>query len=128
MAFHRFLKAILTDAPVLLYGDGTQTRDFTFVQDAVSATIAAADHGESGRAYNIGGGARVSVNHVLELMAACTGQQPRIDRQPVQKGDMRHTYADTSAAANALGFAPNVSLKHGIEKEFEWLENTMAVT
>ena len=125
MAFHRFLKAILTDAPVLLYGDGTQTRDFTFVQDAVSATIAAADRGESGRVYNIGGGSRVSVNHVLELMAACTGQQPRIDRLPVQKGDMRHTYADTSTAADALGFMPSVSLKQGIEEEFEWLVSTL---
>ena len=125
MAFHRFLKAILTDAPVLLYGDGTQTRDFTFVQDAVSATIAAADRGESGRVYNIGGGSRVSVNHVLELMTACTGQQPRIDRLPVQKGDMRHTYADTSAAADALGFMPSVSLKQGIEEEFEWLASTI---
>ena len=125
MAFHRFLKAILTDAPVLLYGDGTQTRDFTFVQDTVSATIAAADRGESGRVYNIGGGSRVSVNHVLELMTACTGQQPRIDRLPVQKGDMRHTYADTSAAADALGFMPSVSLKQGIEEEFEWLVSTI---
>ena len=125
MAFHRFLKAILTDAPVLLYGDGTQTRDFTFVQDTVSATIAAADRGESGRVYNIGGGSRVSVNHVLELMTACTGQQPRIDRLPVQKGDMRHTYADTSAAADALGFMPSVSLKQGIEEEFEWLVSTL---
>ena len=125
MAFHLFLKAILTDAPVLLYGDGTQTRDFTFVQDAVSATIAAADRGESGRVYNIGGGSRVSVNHVLELMTACTGQQPRIDRLPVQKGDMRHTYADTSAAADALGFMPSVSLKQGIEEEFEWLVSTL---
>ena len=127
MAFYRFLKAILTDTPVVIYGDGTQTRDFTFVQDAVSATIAAGEGGESGRVYNIGGGSRASVNHVIELMAACTGQQPRIDRLPVQKGDMRHTYADTSAAAAALGFKPSMSLKRGIEEECAWLANTIAV-
>ena len=128
MAFHRFLTAILADAPDLLYGDGAQTRDFTFVQDAVSATIAASDRGESGRVYNIGGGARVSVNHVVDLMAACTGRQPRIDRLPVQKGDMRHTYADTTAAADALGFTPSVSLERGIKEECEWLANAVATT
>ena len=126
--FHRFLKAILTDAPVLVYGDGTQTRDFTFVQDAVSATIAAADHGESGRVYNIGGGSQASVNHVIELMATCTGRQPRIDRLPLQKGHMRHTYADTSAAADELGFKPSMPLKSGIEEECKWLANAMVAT
>ena len=65
---------------------------------------------------------------MLELMEGCTGQQPRIDRLPVQKGDMRHTYADTSAAADALGFRPRMSLKSGIEEEFEWLAKAVVAT
>jgi len=127
MAFNRFLRAMTTDRPITLYGDGEQTRDFTFVRDAVSATIAAANRGDPGRVYNIGGGARVSINRVLELMAVCTGKQPRIDRSPVQKGDMRDTYADTSAARASLGFSPAVSLEAGIKEEYQWISKELTV-
>ncbi len=127
MAFNRFLCAMRDGRPITLYGSGEQTRDFTFVGDAVSATSAAADRGEPGCVYNIGGGARVSINHVLELMAACTGTRPRIDRHPAQKGDMRDTYADTTAARRALGFAPTVSLESGIEDEYKWISNAVTI-
>src|SRR5204862_1603957 len=65
MGFHRFLRAALAGDPITLYGDGEQTRDFTFVADAVAATMAAGDRGTPGGVYNIGGGSRVSINHVL---------------------------------------------------------------
>ena len=68
MAFHRFITAAFTDRPVVLYGDGAQTRDFTFVAEGVAATIAAGDRGRPGAVYNIGGGSRVSVNDVLRLV------------------------------------------------------------
>ena len=103
MAFNRFLQAMLGGGTVTLYGTGEQTRDFTYVGDAVSATIAAGTRGTPGDVYNIGGGARVSINRVLEMMAVCTGTLPRIERLPVPKGDMRDTYADTSAARQILG-------------------------
>lgn len=121
MAFNRFLQAIHTGRPISLYGDGEQTRDFTFVGDAVSANLAAADRGAPGGVYNVGGGSRVSMNHVLELMAATTGRQPQIAREPKQKGDMRDTFADTTRAREDLGFAPSVSLEDGIRAEYEWL-------
>lgn len=127
MAFNRFLRAMLGGGPITLYGDGEQTRDFTFVGDAVSATIAAADRGEPGSVYNIGGGARVSVNQVLEVMAACTGTRPQIERHPVQKGDVRNTFADTTAARRALGFRPTMLLDAGIEAEYQWMSNTVPV-
>ena len=127
MAFNRFLRAMLDGAAITLYGDGEQTRDFTFVGDAVTATIAAANRGEPGHVYNIGGGARVSVNRVLELMAACTGTRPRIEHHPAQKGDVRDTYADTRAARRALGFSPTVALDAGIEAEYKWISNTVAI-
>ena len=125
MAFNRFLRALLSGNPITLYGNGEQTRDFTFVDDAVSATIAAADRGAPGSIYNIGGGARVSVNQVLELMATYTGTRPRIARQPVPKGDMRDTYADTTAARRALGFAPTMPLDAGIEAECRWISKAV---
>ena len=128
MAFHRFLRAIQTGQPITLYGDGKQTRDFTFVDDAVSATVAAADRGSAGGVYNIGGGSRVSMNHVLELMATVTGQVPTISHQPVQKGDMRDTYADTTLARHDLGFAPAVGLEDGIRSEHKWISTIPVLT
>ncbi len=121
MAFHRFLRAIDQGVEVTLFGDGEQTRDFTYIADAVSATIAAANQGAPGGVYNIGGGSRVSMKHVLDLMADCTGQVPRVRHEPPQKGDMRDTYADTSRARQDLDFVPSVDLGDGIRAEHEWL-------
>jgi nucleoside-diphosphate-sugar epimerase len=127
MAFHRFIKAALTNGRITLYGDGEQTRDFTYVADAVAATIAAGDRGVPGRAYNIGGGSRVTVNHVLEIIATLAGHPLDIRREPSQKGDMRDTFADTSLARADLGFAPTVTLEEGLEAEYRWLSSTPAL-
>ena len=127
MAFNRFLRAALDGLPITLYGDGEQTRDFTFVTDAVAATMAAGDRGRLGRAYNVGGGSRVSVNHVLEIIAGLAGRSLDVRREASQKGDMRDTYADTTLARADLGFAPKVSLAEGIEAEYRWLSSTAAL-
>jgi UDP-glucose 4-epimerase len=121
MGFHKFLRATVTGQPIAVYGDGEQTRDFTFVDDAVSATVAAGSRGVAGRVYNIGGGSRVSINHVLDMVGRVAGRSPIIDRQPAQKGDMRHTYADTGLARTDLGFRPTVELERGLAAEHAWL-------
>ncbi|OFW16545.1 MAG: UDP-glucose 4-epimerase [Acidobacteria bacterium RIFCSPLOWO2_12_FULL_66_10] len=121
MGFHKFLRAAILGEPISLYGDGEQTRDFTFVADAVSATVAAATLGTSGRVYNIGGGSRVSVNQVLEMVGRVSGRRPLVTLDPAQKGDMRHTYADTSLARTDLGFVPSVALEEGLAAEHQWL-------
>ena len=88
-----------------------------------AATVAAADAGRPGRVYNIGGGSRVSVNEVLEMIGRVSGRQPRVIVDPAQKGDMRHTYADTSLARADLGFAPTVASKKGSPPSSSgWLE------
>ena len=127
MAFNRFIRAALGGQPITLYGDGEQTRDFTFVEDTVAGTIAAGDRGVPGRAYNLGGGSRVTVNHVLEIIGRVTGRPLTIRREPAQKGDMRDTYADTSLAKADLGFVPRVSLEEGIEAEYRWLSTIPAL-
>jgi nucleoside-diphosphate-sugar epimerase len=127
MGFHRFIRAAIDGRPITLYGDGEQTRDFTFVKDAVAATMAAGERGVKGRAYNVGGGSRVSINHVLEIIGRLAGRRLDIRRQPAQKGDMRDTFADTSLAKADLGFAPHVSLEEGIEAEYRWLSSTPAL-
>jgi nucleoside-diphosphate-sugar epimerase len=74
---------------------------------------------------NIGGGSRVSINGVLEMIGRVTGRQPLVRADPVQKGDMRHTYADTSLARTDLGFAPTVTLEEGLTAEYKWLVDTL---
>jgi nucleoside-diphosphate-sugar epimerase len=125
MAFHRFLQATQRGEQIRLFGDGNQTRDFTFVADAVSATVAAGHRGVPGRVYNIGGGSRVSMNEVIETIGRVTGRRAPVTVDPVQKGDMRHTYADTSLAHADLGFAPTVSLEEGLAKEYRWLTDKL---
>ena len=128
MAFHRFFRAALHGEPIVLYGDGEQTRDFTYVADAVAATMAAGDVGVPGRAYNVGGGSRVTVNHVLKIVENLVGRPLQIRREPAQKGDMRDTYADTTLARRDLGFNPAVSLEQGLESEYRWLSTTPALS
>jgi UDP-glucose 4-epimerase len=79
MAFHKFLRATLQGDPITLYGDGEQTRDFTYVADIASATATAATRGVPGRVYNVGGGSRVSVNDVLQIIQR--GERPLADRE-----------------------------------------------
>jgi UDP-glucose 4-epimerase len=125
MGFHKFIRATLLGQPVSVFGDGEQTRDFTFVADAVSATIGAATRGIPGRVYNIGGGSRVSVNQVLQMIARVSGRQPLVSVESNQKGDMRHTYADTRLARADLGFAPSSELEEGLAAEYAWLKRTL---
>jgi UDP-glucose 4-epimerase len=121
MAFRRFFTAATQRTAITVYGDGEQTRDFTFVSDIVAANLAAAERGRPGSVYNIGGGSRVTLNHVLELIGRITGTPVTVQREPAQKGDMRHTYADTSRARRDLGFAPRVSLENGLEQQYRSL-------
>ena len=121
MAFQRFLTSVRDGKSITVYGDGEQTRDFTFISDIVAANIAAATQGRPGSVYNIGGGSRVTLNHVLELIQKVTGKTVAIQREPEQKGDMRHTYADTSAARRDLDFNPRVTLENGLDQQYRWL-------
>ena len=125
MGFHKFLRATIEGRPISVFGDGEQTRDFTFVDDAVSATAAAAVRGVPGRVYNIGGGSRVSLNAVLAIIGDVVGRQPVLAREADQKGDMRHTYADTTLARTDLGFAPTWDLRRGLAAEYEWLNECL---
>jgi UDP-glucose 4-epimerase len=96
------------------------------VHDAVAANVAAATRGVPGRVYNIGGGSRVSINQVLDMIGRVSGRRPRITVDPAQKGDMRHTYADTSLARADLGFVPKVGLEEGLAAEHAWLAEMLS--
>ncbi len=122
MAFNKFIKALLTGGVFHIYGDGEQTRDFTFYSDVVQANIAAMTAGQPGGVYNIGGGSRVTVNHVLALLETITGIMPKVSYEGGQKGDVRHTYADTTRAKLDLGYEPQVDIAEGLRQEYEWLK------
>jgi UDP-glucose 4-epimerase len=126
MGFHRFIRAALTGKPIALYGDGGQTRDFTYVDDIVRACRSAGDRGRLGAVYNIGGGSRVSITEVLELIARITKRTLDIRREPAQKGDMRDTSADTTRARADLGFTPSATLESGLTAECEWLSRVLS--
>jgi nucleoside-diphosphate-sugar epimerase len=123
MAFHKFLKAARDNKPITVYGDGLQTRDFTFITDIVAATRAAADRGRPGGVYNVGGGERIALNDVLRLVEAVTGRSLGIERQEAQRGDMRDTFADTTAAQRDLGFRSTVTLPEGLAREWDWIRS-----
>jgi nucleoside-diphosphate-sugar epimerase len=124
MGFHRFIQAALQDRPITVYGDGEQTRDFTYVADAVEANWLALGPGGVGRVFNIGGGSRSSLNQVLASLEEILGSPIRREVRPSQPGDVRHTWADTTRARDALGFSPQVSLRDGLARQVEWLRRS----
>jgi UDP-glucuronate 4-epimerase len=127
MALHRFCLAAVSGEPITVFGDGTQRRDFTFVEDVVAATRAAAvAPGVEGRAYNIGGGSQVSLQRVLELLAGLAARPLDIRHVRTEAGDVRETSADTSRAARELGYAPATTFEDGLRAELEWTVERLA--
>ena len=117
MAFHRFMRSLLENKEMVIYGTGEQTRDFTFIEDIVEANLAAASSEQAaGRVYNIGGGSRISVNGVLEILKGLTGKSLKIRYEPVQAGDPPHTFADTTRVKEELDFTPHTSLEQGLKE------------
>ncbi|MFB2769327.1 NAD-dependent epimerase/dehydratase family protein [Pelatocladus sp. BLCC-F211] len=124
MAFHKFFKAILTDEAIPIYGDGQQTRDFTFVSDAVAANLAAATVPEAiGEIFNIGGGSRVVLAEVLQTMEEIVGHSIKKNYIERAMGDARHTAADVSKARSILEYQPQVSLYEGLSQQWQWIQS-----
>lgn len=121
MAFHRFITAILNNEEITIYGDGNQTRDFTYISDVVGATIAGAQCEITGEIINIGGGAQVTVNETLRILEEIIKKKARVKYIEKQRGDVLHTFADISKAKRLLNYQPKVELREGLEKEIAWL-------
>jgi UDP-glucose 4-epimerase len=128
MAFHRFIKAALAGQSIPIYGDGEQTRDFTYISDAIEANVLCLNNGAAGEVYNIGGGSRITINQVLKVISELTGRPIKADYQEVQKGDMRHTYADVSKAKRELGFCSRVPVEEGLKQQVDWISSLKCLT
>jgi nucleoside-diphosphate-sugar epimerase len=115
MAFHRFITAMLKGEELVIYGSGEQTRDFTFIDDIIEANLSAAiTENVEGRVYNIGGGSRISVNGVLEILSRLEGRKVKVRHEPVQAGDPPHTYADTTRVVVELNYKPRTAIEEGL--------------
>ena len=121
MAFHRFITRCLDGDPIEVIGDGRQVRDFTYVADAVEATLAAAAHGRPGAIYNVGGGHPVELRDAIALIAELVGGPVRIARRDVVASEAVRTACDGTLARRELGFAPQTPLGAGIARQFEHL-------
>jgi UDP-glucose 4-epimerase len=117
-----FVHQLLHREPIVIYGDGEQTRDFVNVNDVAQANFQAAlVQGISG-AFNISSGTRISINELVRLLIQLSGRQTKVEHGSVRKGDVRHSLADISSARKGFGFAPAVDLVHGLQEYLRWAE------
>jgi nucleoside-diphosphate-sugar epimerase len=121
MAFSRFIGQALAGGPVAIFGDGRQLRDFTYVGDAVEATLAAAEHGVPGSVYNVGAGMPVPLIHVVDLLEELLDEPVALEYAAAAMGDVLHTCAEGRRARDELGFSARVSLREGLGAQLEWM-------
>jgi UDP-glucuronate 4-epimerase len=125
MAFHRFCQSAIAGVAIDVFGNGMQTRDFTFVSDIVAATRAASAAPDvGGEVFNVGGGSSVAVNDALALIGELAGRELDVRYVGHRSGDVNDTGADTQRARAKLGYAPLVSLEDGLRAQFEWVTST----
>jgi len=123
----KFCTAFLQGTPPSVFGDGEQTRDFTYVENAVQANLLACEAPNvSGKVFNVGVGGRVSLNEVLRELRKITGKALEANYEPAREGDIRDSQADISRAREFLGYEPQVSFEEGLARTFEWYRGTQA--
>ncbi len=123
----KFCTAFLEGTPPSVFGDGEQTRDFTYVENAVQANLLACEAPNvSGKVFNVGVGGRVSLNEVLRELRKITGKALEANYEPAREGDIRDSQADISRAREFLGYEPQVSFEEGLARTFEWYRGTQA--
>jgi len=123
----RFSTAFLESTPPIVYGDGEQTRDFTFVENAVQANILACEApSASGKTFNIGTGHAVSLNQVLQMLQKASGKNLEVKYEPAREGDIRDSLADIQLAKEFLGYEPTVLFEEGLARTYVWYQSHQA--
>jgi UDP-glucuronate 4-epimerase len=120
MAFTKMVSCLAEGRPFDLYGDGSQSRSFTYVDDAVAATIAAMERAPGGATYNVGGGAEVSMLEAIEVLGRVSGRRLEVVRHPRREGDAARTAADTSRIRADLGWEPVTGFEEGLAAQWRW--------
>lgn len=124
MALQRFMVDLVEGREIEIFGDGEQTRDFTFISDAIDATVKASSADVVGQVINLGGGSRVSVNRVIDTLEEISGIKARRKHLPAAPGDPRHTGASINLARERLAWEPRVSLGEGLRRQWEWFQES----
>ncbi|MEW5692460.1 MAG: NAD-dependent epimerase/dehydratase family protein [Candidatus Hydrogenedentota bacterium] len=125
MAFHKMIKALLEGKEFVIFGKGSKTRDFTYIDDVVNANFLCFKRAKSGDIFNIGGGNRISLIKVIHILEKISQRKIRLKYDINCPGDVSHTYADISLAKERLGYNPAVSIEQGLEAEYEWLKEIL---
>ena len=120
LAIHKFSRLISQGKPIPMFGDGSTSRDYTFVHDIVAGVMAAFDRCDRYRIYNLGGNDPVTLKELIEGIEHAMGKKAIIDRQPSQPGDVERTYADLTRSTAELGYRPRTTLAEGLRKFAEW--------
>lgn len=126
MAFHRFCKAMLSARPITVYGDGRQSRDFTFVDDAIEANVRAWRSAAPQAVYNVGGGSQIEVLEAISILEKALGVRAEIQFEPRPPGDPLRTRADATRIRSDLDFAPDTPIEKGLAAEAEWARGLYA--
>lgn len=125
MAIHRFARAIMSREPLALYGDGSTSRDYTYIDDIVAGIIAALDSELPYGIFNLGGGDQLELRELVRLLESEIGREARIEYQSEQAGDPPHTRADVKLAKEQLGWEPKVPVAEGVQRFVEWLKSEL---
>ena len=125
MAFTRFFYSIIKEQKFTIFGNGEQTRDFTYVDDVIKATTNAAKSDHVGEILNIGGGSIFSLLQITEFMKEITKKELQIDFKKEQKGDVKHTNADISKSERLIKYKSNTDIKLGLTKQYEYIKNNL---
>lgn len=125
MGINRFVRAVLNGEAITVYGDGTQTRDFTYIDDIVEANILAAMSDVRGEVFNIGGGNRISVNDLIAAIEEATGKRAAVEHSAEQKGDVKDTRADTRKAEELLGWHAMIGITAGLKRYVDWIRKEL---
>ena len=123
LAIHKFTKAILRGRPITMYGDGSTSRDYTYVDDTVKGILGAIDYNSSAfEIINLGNNYTVTLRELITAIEECTGMIANIEQQPEQPGDVPKTYADITRARDLLGYDPTTKLEDGLNRFYEWFK------
>jgi nucleoside-diphosphate-sugar epimerase len=120
MAFTRIAQALAAGGSFTVLGSGEQSRDFTYVDDAVAATLLSMERGTAGAVYNVGGGTEATLNEILELGQKLAGRELDLHREPAAAGDVTRTAADTSSIRADTGWEPQIPLEEGFKRHLDW--------
>lgn len=128
LAIHRFIRSILSDEPISMFGDGSTSRDYTYVADTVQGILAAIEYNKTDfEIINLGNNYAVSLKDLISSIEEVTGKKAIIDQQPEQPGDVPRTFADISKAKRLLNYQPGTSLKDGLGFFYEWFNQNKEV-